>query len=89
MSNLEVYVDVLDHIVAAAGEWPDGRPKQVVEHHKGDQPDLSDVPQDRIDVLTELGAIGPPGQGPAAAFVPAVETPAEPQKAAGATKQQS
>jgi len=87
--SYEVYVDVMNHNVASAGEWPDGRPKQVVEHYKGDTPDLSDIPQDRLDVLTELGAIGPPGQGPVVAAATVATTPSaeeEPKPAAGAAK---
>jgi hypothetical protein len=52
-----VMADVLDHVVKEAGEYPDGRPKQVEELHKGDTTDLSDVDDDRIQALKDAGAI--------------------------------
>jgi hypothetical protein len=49
--------DYMDHIIDASGYWPDGRPKEVVEHHEGDTDDFADIQADRIEVLKECGAI--------------------------------
>jgi hypothetical protein len=67
-----INVDVLDHIVAAGGEYANGMPKQIVECYRGDVVDLSDVPADRIEELVASGAIS--------------EAPAETEDAPAASK---
>jgi hypothetical protein len=57
MPNYKVLVDVMEHNVADAGTYPDGRPKKVIEHYKGDSVDLSDVGEQRIQELIDSGAV--------------------------------
>lgn len=54
----EVLTDVLDRITKNAGFWErDGRPKKVVEHHKGDIVEFTT--EERVEQLVAAGAIRP------------------------------
>jgi hypothetical protein len=52
-----VVADYLDEINDSAGEWPNGLPKEVYEHHAGDEITLENAGEDRIQVYLAAGAV--------------------------------
>jgi hypothetical protein len=57
MANYKVAADVMEVIDDAAGYYQSGQPKKILEWHKGDDVDVSMIPDDRLQVLVDQGVI--------------------------------
>jgi hypothetical protein len=64
MGKYEVLAVDLDENDKEAGEWPDGRPKLVHTYHRGDEVDLSDTTEERIQQFLDRGVIREAGKEP-------------------------